>query len=106
MQGFAYFPTIIYRDERPDLSEKYFSECVYRLNKIRKKEKEFLQTECLGKTFEFSELTNYFVESSINILREQGYSVEEYNFYVSGLWVQEIPTGMSTNAHIHKNSQN
>lgn len=39
------------------------------------------------------------------MLRSQGYITDRYDFYIQGLWAQEIIRGGGTHVHVHKNSQ-
>jgi len=50
-------------------------------------------------------LVDYLVLASDTILREQGYDMDKYELYVSGLWGQDVKCNGSTNVHVHKNSQ-
>ena len=105
MEGFAYFPAIVYRDERPDLVEKVLPTCVQYLDQVRKPEWPMCQSAHLGNDPMLREVANYLLLSAVDLLRGQGYAVERYDFYVSGLWAQEINRGGGTNVHVHKNSQ-
>jgi hypothetical protein len=105
MEGFAYFPAIVYRDERPDLVEKVLSTCIQHLDQVRKPEWPMCQSVHLGHEPALQEVANYLLLSSVDLLRSQGYAVEKYDFYLSGLWAQEIGRGGGTNVHVHKNSQ-
>lgn len=105
MEGFAYFPAIVYRDERPDLVEKVLPICIQHLDKFRKPDQPMCQSAHLGYEPAFQEVANYILLSAVDLLRGQGYSVERYDFYISGLWAQEINRGAGTDVHVHKNSQ-
>lgn len=104
MDGFAYFPAIVYRDERPDLVQKVLPTCIQHLDQVHD-QSAFRQSEHLGNHPMLQELANYLLSSTIDLLRSQGYAVERYNFYLSGLWAQEVNRGSGTNVHVHKNSQ-
>jgi hypothetical protein len=105
MDGFAYFPVIVYRDERADLVEKALPVCMECLDKVRSPEQFVCQSEYLGQKTAMKEISDYLLTSSVDLLRSQGYSVEQYDFYLSGLWAQELSRGGGTNVHVHKNSQ-
>jgi uncharacterized protein (TIGR02466 family) len=105
MQGFAYFPAIIYRDERPDLVGKVLGTCLRRLEEVRQPERTFNQTVYLGQDPALREVSDYLLVSSVGFLRDQGYNVEKYDFYLSGLWAQELSRGAGTDVHLHRNSQ-
>lgn len=105
MQGFVYFPAIVYRDERPDLVQKILPTCVQYLNQVRNPNQSFCQSKNLTQEPTLKDVTEYLLSSSVELLRSQGYLTEKYDFYFSGLWAQEINHGVGTNAHFHKNSQ-
>jgi hypothetical protein len=105
MEGFAYFPAIVYRDERPDLAEKVLPTCIQYLDQVCKPEGPMSQSAHLAHDPAFREVADYLLLSVVDLLRSQGYAVEKYDFYLSGLWAQEINRGGGTNVHVHKNSQ-
>ena len=105
MEGFAYFPAIVYRDERPDLVEKVLPTCIQYLDQVRKPDWPMCQSAHLGHDPAFREVADYILVSTVDLLRGQGYSVDRYDFYLSGLWAQEIRRGAGTDVHVHKNSQ-
>ena len=105
MEGFAYFPAIVYRDERPDLVEKVLPTCTQYLDNVRNPEWSMCQSAHLGNDPALQEVANYILLSAVDLLRGQGYAIERYDFYIQGLWAQEIVRGGGTNVHVHKNSQ-
>lgn len=105
MEGFAYFPAIVYRDERPDLVEKVLPTCIQAIDQVRHLNMPVLQSAHLAHDPALREVADYLLLSSVDILRGQGYSVDKYDFYLSGLWAQETGKGAGTNVHVHKNSQ-
>jgi hypothetical protein len=105
MEGFAYFPAIVYRDERPDLAEKVLPTCIQYLDQVRKPEWPMSQSAHLAHDPAFREVADYLLLSVVDLLRGQGYAVDKYDFYLSGLWAQEVNRGAGTNVHVHKNSQ-
>lgn len=107
MEGFAYFPAIIYRDERPDLIEVASSACAKHFNNVPEEQKVWplIQTAHVGNDPALRNVADYFLLSAVDILKGQGYAVDRYDFYISGMWAQEIKRGAGTDVHIHKNSQ-
>jgi len=105
MEAFAYFPAIVYRDERPDLVEKVLPACIQALDQVRQPNWFLLQSNHLANEPLLRDFSNYVLVTATDVLRGQGYSVDKYDFYLSGLWAQEVSHGAGTNAHIHKNSQ-
>lgn len=102
MNEFYYFPTIIYRDERPEwvdyinkISDKYFLETDFVLN----------QTRCMKDELNLKFFIEYLLTSSENVLKRQGYFTEKYDFCLNTIWGQEIRSSGGTNVHLHKNSQ-
>jgi hypothetical protein len=105
MEGFAYFPAIVYRDERPDFVERILPACVQKLDEVRQPGWPIVQSAHLGHDPALQEVANYLLLASVDLLRGQGYAVERYDFYLQGFWAQEIARGGGTAVHIHKNSQ-
>jgi hypothetical protein len=105
MEGYAYFPAIVYRDERPDLVEKVLPAAMKHLDKVRNSMWAVLQSDHVSGDPDMRDLADYLLWNSVDILRTQGYNVEKYDFYLSGLWAQELQKGAGTNVHVHKNSQ-
>jgi hypothetical protein len=105
MQGYSYFPSVVYRDERPDLVKGVQNICASYLDRVRSGPANIVQSEHLAKEPEANELANYILLSAVKILGDQGYDVGKYDFYLSGFWAQETLPGSSTNVHVHKNSQ-
>jgi hypothetical protein len=105
MEAFAYFPTIVYRDERPDLVEDALPVCIQALGQVRQPDMYMVQSHHLVHEPALRVVADYLLLSSVDILRSQGYSVDKYDFYLSGLWAQETGKSSGTNVHVHKNSQ-
>lgn len=105
MEGFAYFPAIVYRDERPDLIERILPTCLEHLDRVRDQASLMCQSAYLGHEPALRDLADYLLVSAVDILRSQGYATDRYDFHISGLWAQEVKKGSGTNAHVHKNSQ-
>lgn len=106
MQGFSYFPSIVYRDERPDLVGRIQNICTAYLDRVRPHQPlGMLQSEHLGREPDVQDLANYILLSSAKILADQGYDTGKYDFYLSSFWAQEVHPGSGTNVHVHKNSQ-
>lgn len=105
MEGYAYFPAIVYRDERPEFVEKVLPAAMKHLDKMRDSMWAVLQSEHIGNDPDMRGLADYLLWSSVDMLRTQGYNVEKYDFYFQGLWAQELQKGAGTNVHVHKNSQ-
>ena len=105
MEGFAYFPAIVYRDERPDLIERILPTCLEHLDRVRDQASLMCQTASLAHEPVLRELSDYLLVSAVEILRSQGYVTDRYDFHISGLWAQEVKKGSGTNVHVHRNSQ-
>ena len=105
MQTFEYFPAQVNREERPDFLDQISEICNRSLDEVRNQEANLIQSNNLLAAQELTDFKNYLLLSSVNILKEQGYSVENYDFYLSSLWAQEVNKGGGTIPHVHKNSQ-
>lgn len=105
MEGFAYFPAIVYRDERPELVKDLAPYAAKYLDDIRSTQGSLCQSAALQHDPVFRPVSDYLLLSAVSILQEQGYAVDQYDFYLSGLWAQEVGRGAGTNVHVHKNSQ-
>lgn len=105
MEGFAYFPAVVYRDERPDLAEKALPACLQYLDKVRNSDWPMQQSAHIGNDPAMRDVADYLLLSSVDLLRGQGYDVAKYDFYLQGLWAQEVGRNGGTNVHVHKNSQ-
>lgn len=105
MEGFAYFPAIVYRDERPELAEELVPYVSKYLDDVRSTQGSLCQSAGLQHDPVFRLVSDYLLLSAVGILQEQGYAVNHYDFYLSGLWAQEIRQGAGTDVHVHKNSQ-
>ena len=105
MEGFAYFPAIVYRDERPELVEELVLHAVKHLDTARDTQGFLCQSGLLQHDPAFRSVSDYLLLSAVSILRGQGYDTDRYDFYLSGLWAQEVGRGASTDVHVHKNSQ-
>jgi hypothetical protein len=111
MDGFAFFPAIVYRDEKPELVShissivnKYYN-YTKQNSQIEQSESQVIQTENLFNDPSLSFFVDYLISSGINILEDQGYNTSKYNFYLSSFWGQEVNKSGGTNIHVHKNSQ-
>lgn len=104
MNRFEYFSSCVYRDEQPEwvgytrqVVQKYY-DAVSSGNTID-------QTGHMANDPELKFLVDYLILASDAILREQGYDMDKYELYVSGLWGQDVKCNGSTNVHVHKHSQ-
>jgi len=105
MQKFEYFSAQVNRDERPDFLEDLKIEHEQAIKEVWNEKLSMLQSNSLVHNSNLSEFKNYLLLASVNILQEQGYDVGKYDFYLQGLWAQEVKRGGGTAPHIHKNSQ-
>lgn len=105
MEGFSYFPAIVYRDERPELAEEIVPHAIKYLDDVRNTQGSLCQSASLQHDPAFRSVADYLLLSAVGILQDQGYDTSRYDFYLSGLWAQEISSGSGTNVHVHKNSQ-
>lgn len=111
MQSFAYFPSMVYRDEHPEwvdytlkVTQKHF-DWVMQNRPAEQKDWPLVQTAHMAQDPELRFLTDYLLASAQAILQGQGYAMDRYDLYVSGLWGQGVECQGLTDAHTHKNSQ-
>ena len=104
MDRYDYFPSSVYREEYPDwvgytrqVVQKYYDQSAS--NGVLD------QTAHMAGDPDLKFLVDYLVLASDTILREQGYDMDKYELYVSGLWGQDVKCNGGTNVHVHKHSQ-
>ena len=104
MDRYDYFPSSVYREEHPDwvnytrqVVQKYYDQAAS-IGVLD-------QTGHMANDPDLKFLVDYLILASDTILREQGYDMDKYELYVSGLWGQDVKCNGSTNVHVHKNSQ-
>ena len=105
MESYEYFPTQVNRDERPDFLGPVGPIGDTAIDEVRSANAALLQSNCLLRNINLEEFKNYLLLSSVEILRQQGYKVADYDFYLSALWAQEVNKPSGTTPHVHKNSQ-
>ena len=104
MNRYDYFSSSIYREEHPDwvgytrqVVQKYYDQAA--------SNDTLDQTVHMANDPDLKFLVDYLVLAADTILREQGYDMDKYELYVSGLWGQDVKCNGGTNVHVHKNSQ-
>lgn len=105
MEYFDYFPSRVYRDERPDLVQQVLPICEHYLKEFENSEFLVCGTDHLGREPSLRHLSDYLLLSAGNILRGQGYMVEKYDLYISALGAHEIRKNGQSLHRISKNSQ-
>jgi uncharacterized protein (TIGR02466 family) len=104
MDRFEYFPSCVYRDERPDWVG-YTQQIVQNYHTDLSEHAGIDQTHQMIADPALKFLTDYLVLAADTILRDQGYAMDKYEMYLSGLWGQRIKRFGGTDVHVHKNSQ-
>lgn len=104
MDRFEYFPSCVYRDEQPEWVN-YTRQVVQKYHDQAGSNGVLDQTDHMANDPDLKFLVDYLVLAADAILREQGYDMDKYELYVSGLWGQDVKCAGGTNVHIHKNSQ-
>lgn len=111
MEAFAYFPSLVYREEKPEWIASLLGATEPHFSIAKKRQEEgimpgpLLQTEDLRSDPALGELRGYLLAVGEMILRDQGYAMDRYQVALSGLWGQCLETGAGTDMHVHKNSQ-
>ena len=112
MDCFAYFPSLIYREELTHWVDITSSACI----KHYKSASDALSisdypNSCVIQTYnvfndpELGFLVDYFYKQSFAILENQGFDLNQYKFFISGMWAQELKNGGSHRTHVHHDSQ-
>ena len=104
MDRFEYFPSCVYRDEQPEWVN-YTRQVVQKYYNQTLSQGTLDQTDHMANDPDLKFLVDYLLLASDTILREQGYDMDKYELYVSGLWGQDVKCNGGTNVHVHKNSQ-
>lgn len=104
MDRYEYFPSCVYRDEQPEWVD-YTRQVVQKYYDEAESNGLLDQTGHMANDPDLKFLVDYLVLASDTILREQGYDMDKYELYVSGLWGQDVKCNGGTNVHVHKNSQ-
>jgi uncharacterized protein (TIGR02466 family) len=104
MDRFEYFPSCVYRDEQPEWVG-YTRQVVQKYYDQTKSNGLLDQTGHMANDPDLKFLVDYLVLASDTILREQGYDMDKYELYVSGLWGQDVKCNGGTDVHVHKHSQ-
>lgn len=110
MEAFAYFPSLVYRDEKPewvsqlrDSLTPYFDRAAANTEQQQTKVP-LVQTELVHQDRNFEPLVTYLYEAANLILRDQGYLLDRYDLHLTALWGQRMLPGGGTDVHVHKNS--
>jgi uncharacterized protein (TIGR02466 family) len=104
MEAFAYFPSLIYREEHPEWVDRV-SEVTKKYYDAAQNGSAMAQTMHMARDPDLRFLVDYLLWAGDAILRDQGYDMGKYDLYLSGLWGQEVKCAAGTNVHVHKNSQ-
>lgn len=111
MNEFHYFQTPIYREEKPEwvsqtsrAFEKHYEAEKARVQ-FSNKFIPVVQTANANTDPELEFLIDYFGSTAVQLLEQQGYQLNEYKFYVSGMWGQEFYQFGSNDLHVHPHTQ-
>jgi uncharacterized protein (TIGR02466 family) len=108
MESYAYFPSLIYREEHPEWVDKTLkhSQKYYGETRAWLPEGELVkQTGPMANDPDLEYLASYFRDKGVSILKEQGYSTDDHDFYLAGMWGQEFACTGSNIMHVHGDSQ-
>ena len=104
MEAYPYFSSAVYREERPDWVD-YTLQVARKYYATTDDGGAMAQTTHMANDPDLKFLVDYLVLASDAILRDQGYDMDKYELYVSGLWGQDVKCTGGTNVHVHKHSQ-
>ena len=111
MNEFHYFPSTIYREEKPEWVDHVLKQSEKHYEQQKKFNQEHniyypvVQTDFMGNDPELFFLADYFAKTSAELLRRQGYFIDPYEFYTAGMWGQEIAHMGMHEPHVHANAQ-
>ena len=111
MTEFQYFPTAVYREEKPEWVSHVlrnfdrYCEQQKQLNKEQNINYLVVQTGHMGSDPELSFLSEYFAKTATELLAQQGYFLGRHELYTSGMWGQEVACTGSHEPHVHANTQ-
>jgi uncharacterized protein (TIGR02466 family) len=108
MDSYVYFPSFIYRKEIPEWVEetlKHVEKHYMEAQKYTKEDSVVVQTMHMAKDPELTYLTSYFRDMGVSILKGQGYLTDDHEFYISGMWGQELKCNGGHTSHVHGDSQ-
>ena len=106
MDCFGYFTSLIYREERPDWVREVSDKAAPYIDEMRQGcSFPVLQTNSMINDPGLSFLRDAFFHASVGALKEQGYDLDRYEFFVNGMWLQEIHESGGHNFHVHANTQ-
>jgi hypothetical protein len=107
LNEFHYFPTAVYREEKPEWVghvlkqvDRWYQE-QRRINQEQNINYAVVQTPHMGNDPELSFLAEYFGKTATDLLRQQGYFLDHHEFYTSGMWAQEVACMGSHEPHVH-----
>lgn len=111
MNEFHYFSSPIYREEIPDWIFKVSGSIQKYFDQQKNWEREnnvnytVTQTQNVTNDPDLQFLEFYFRDKAMGILRTQGYFIDGLQFFVSGMWGQEMRKNGIHEPHIHANTQ-
>lgn len=106
MESFAYFPSAVYRVEKPEFLDNVKAVAEDYLN-ARKKEIEpnevypAIQTDNFFNDRRIEEFLKFVGQTSWDILQNQGFAMQDKITFFTEVWAQEHPKYSSMEQHIH-----
>ncbi len=105
MEKYFYFPSCVYREEKPEWLNTLRSVFNKYYNDLEKNNELLVsQTSSMVGDETLSFFENYLKHMAFITLQEQGYSVAEYTFYLSSIWGALISPLGNHMTHIHRES--
>ena len=106
LQAFYYFPAAVYYIEKPEFLKDAQAACKKAVAKQKKERKldeiyPVYMTENLYDYEGMDKLSEYIAQTSWNILKEQGYAMENFTTQFSEFWCQEHYKHSAMDQHIH-----
>lgn len=106
LQAFYYFPSGVYCIEKPEFLADAKAACKKSVAKQKKERKldEIYPVYMTGNLFEYKgmdKLSEYIGQTAWNVLKEQGYAMENFNVKFSEFWCQEHYKHSAMDQHVH-----
>lgn len=104
LESYAYFPSIVYRIDKPEFLESVKEVSNEHLDKIEKDLDDIYPVKMTGNFANDERLEpfcRFIGETAWNILNSQGYAMSEFNIGFSEMWTQEHHKHSLMEQHVH-----
>jgi len=106
MQGYAYFPTVIYREEFPEFIKESLAvaeDSYFSADQENELSHQIIQTGDVSSDPRLAGLTSRIIEESTSIIDSQGYALTGATVFIADLWAQKFGYLANNLQHVHSN---